>query len=68
MKQGQRVQPVEALEAIAQRTLTAVNSFPAPIRQVEQPLPVTPKISPALQELTQRTQQRIRKSYTEQNS
>ncbi|NJL40714.1 MAG: nicotinate phosphoribosyltransferase [Leptolyngbyaceae cyanobacterium SM1_4_3] len=77
MKQGQRVRtdkelaaiaPEDELLHIAQRTLTSVNSFPAPIRQVEHPLSVTPEISPALQDMTQRTQERIRKSYTEQNS
>jgi nicotinate phosphoribosyltransferase len=59
MKQGQKVQPTEELEAIAQHTLTSVNRLPAPTRQIEQPLLLTPNISPALQELTQHTQQRI---------
>lgn len=77
MKQGQRVQPTEEMEAIAseeellriaQRTFTSVNSLPASLRQIASPLSITPEISPSLQELTQRTQQRIRKSYTKQNS
>jgi nicotinate phosphoribosyltransferase len=66
MQQGERLQPSEPLDIIAQRTRASVVSLPEAVRQVDRPTPLEPVISPALQELTQRTQQRIRQSYTGQ--
>lgn len=58
MKQGNRLQAHEDLSTIAQRTRIAVTSLPASIRQICQPNPTHPKISMALQDLTERTQRR----------
>lgn len=56
MKQGERLQPPETLKAIAERTRTGVASLPDFIRQIRSRAPYHPEISPALQDLTQRTQ------------
>jgi nicotinate phosphoribosyltransferase len=68
MRQGSRIQPVESLETIAQRTATAVASLPAAVRQINQPLAIEPQLSRALQELTERTQRTLHKSFAQQTS
>jgi nicotinate phosphoribosyltransferase len=55
MKQGERLQPPEALKTIAERSRIEVSNLPAQIRQISQPPAIYPEISAALQELTQRT-------------
>lgn len=67
MKQGERSHEPESIAAIAERTAASVAALPDRIRQLEQPAKASVEISPELQELTQRTQERIRKTYTEQN-
>jgi len=68
VQQGDRLQLPESLEAIAQRTAASVASLPEPVRDISQPTPIEPKISPALQALTAATQCKIHKTYTDQNS
>jgi nicotinate phosphoribosyltransferase len=58
MKQGQRLQPPEALENIKKRTAATVASLSQSIRQLNNPTPLPVEISEALQQLTQATQQR----------
>ncbi|MBE9182316.1 nicotinate phosphoribosyltransferase [Oculatella sp. LEGE 06141] len=67
VKQGERVYEPESLEAIAERTAASVARLPTQIRQIQQPSMVQPNLSPALQELTERTHRRIHPSYTERN-
>lgn len=55
MKAGQRIVPPESLEDIAQRTLKAVHSLPAAVRQVDDPSPMTVQLSPELETLTATT-------------
>lgn len=52
MKQGQRLDPPEALNAIAQRTANSVASLPAATREICQPQSIAVELSPALQALT----------------
>lgn len=59
MKQGKRLSPSDDLHTIAQRTRTSVISLPAAIRRITQPATLHPELSPALQELTERTQAKI---------
>jgi nicotinate phosphoribosyltransferase len=67
-QQGDRLQPPESLEAIAQRTAASVASLPDSVRDISQPTPIAPKISRALQSLTELTQSKIHQAYTGQNS
>jgi nicotinate phosphoribosyltransferase len=67
MQQGKRLHNPESLEAIAARTAASVAQLPASVRQIEAPLLVEPKISAALQELTERTHRQIHKSYTQES-
>ncbi|NJO39341.1 MAG: nicotinate phosphoribosyltransferase [Cyanobacteria bacterium CRU_2_1] len=62
MKQGERLQPIEDLKTIAQRTRTSVTSLPASLRRLDQPVAIEPEISPDLQDLTARTQRAVHKS------
>ncbi|WP_017302450.1 nicotinate phosphoribosyltransferase [Nodosilinea nodulosa] len=55
VKQGQVVQDVESLDAIAARTAAAVASLPMAVRQLENPAPYGVEISEALAALTART-------------
>jgi nicotinate phosphoribosyltransferase len=57
IQQGQSTQPPETLKAIAERTRASVTSLPDATRQLEQPVSPTVKISDALWQLTQETQQ-----------
>lgn len=57
VQQGQPVQPPEPLTKIAARTRASVTSLPTATRRLQQPVLSTVDISPALQQLTQRTQQ-----------
>ena len=58
VKDGERVRPVESLEAIAQRTAASVASLPAETRRLDNPISPVVEISPELQMLTQRTKKR----------
>ena len=58
MKQGQRLQPPEALEDIKKRTAATVASLSDSTRQLNDPTPLSVEISEALQQLKQATQQR----------
>ncbi|MDJ0797729.1 MAG: nicotinate phosphoribosyltransferase [Calothrix sp. MO_167.B12] len=62
MKDGKPMQSPETLAAIRQRTTTSVASLPAATRQLNNPQLVTVNISPALQELTIQTRNRIKQS------
>jgi len=52
---GQRLQPWEPLEKIAQRTRAAVDSLPAPTRSLVDPKAITVEISTELETLTRNT-------------
>lgn len=67
MQQGDRLQPPEALGAIAQRTSASVASLPEAVRRLQQPQPLQAKISDQLQAVTRQTHDRIHKSYTGQH-
>ncbi|WP_216351387.1 nicotinate phosphoribosyltransferase [Leptolyngbya sp. 'hensonii'] len=54
-KQGEPIQSIEALDQIAARTRASVTALPAATRNLEQPQPPVLELSPALQDLTQRT-------------
>lgn len=66
-KQGERLYDPELLEAIASRTAASVATLPKSIRQIDRPDSFTPTLTPTLQELSDRTQRNLHKSYTEQN-
>ncbi|WP_035990758.1 nicotinate phosphoribosyltransferase [Leptolyngbya sp. KIOST-1] len=55
VKQGEPLQEVESLDAIAARTAASVASLPAAVRQLEQPAAYPVALSDALAELTART-------------
>jgi nicotinate phosphoribosyltransferase len=57
-KQGQRLKPLETLAEIRQRTATNVASLPRETRNLDRPISPKIEISPALLELTQKTQKR----------
>jgi nicotinate phosphoribosyltransferase len=59
MQAGKRLWEAESLEAIAQRTRTAVQSLPAALRQVENPASLDLIVSEALQQLTEQTRTRV---------
>jgi nicotinate phosphoribosyltransferase len=67
MKQGERIQPPETLAEIAERSRVSVNSLPEAVRQIEHPIAVDAEISPALQELTERTQRQLNRTYSGEN-
>ncbi|MCU0546350.1 MAG: nicotinate phosphoribosyltransferase [Oscillatoriaceae cyanobacterium Prado104] len=56
VKQGKLLQESESLEAIAKRTAASVASLPPETRQLNNPIAPPIEISPALQNLTQKTQ------------
>lgn len=56
MSQGRRVQPLEPLATIAQRTAASVASLPASVRQLHQPTPLSPELSESLNALIKHTQ------------
>lgn len=56
VKQGEALQSPEDLKTIAERTRIAIRSLPQTIRQIRSPTRFSPKISTALQDLTQKTQ------------
>ncbi|CBN56786.1 MULTISPECIES: nicotinate phosphoribosyltransferase [Kamptonema] len=58
VKDGERVRPVESLDAIAQRTAASVASLPAETRRLDNPISPVVEISPELEILTQRTKKR----------
>ncbi|MCL6436904.1 MAG: nicotinate phosphoribosyltransferase [Leptolyngbyaceae cyanobacterium HOT.MB2.61] len=60
MKQGQRVDPPEPLEAIARRTAHSVSSLPPTTRQIHQPTPLPVVRSPQLNALIEETQQKVK--------
>lgn len=51
MQQGKRIQPIETLEAIAQRTTVSVASLPEATRCLNQPISPSIQLSEALQQL-----------------
>ena len=55
VKEGKRVQPVETLAEIRQRTATSVASLPDETRRFDNPVSVRVEISTQLEELTQKT-------------
>ncbi|MBD2124126.1 nicotinate phosphoribosyltransferase [Trichocoleus sp. FACHB-262] len=55
LKQGERLQPLESLEAIAERTSLSVASLPAELRRLQCPSPPPLEISAPLLELTNQT-------------
>ncbi|MGH2414564.1 MAG: nicotinate phosphoribosyltransferase, partial [Microcystaceae cyanobacterium] len=57
-KEGKRVQPLETLAEIRQRTATSVASLPEVTRRLDNPVSVKVEISTALQELTEKTRTR----------
>jgi nicotinate phosphoribosyltransferase len=61
MQEGQRVQPEESVEEIAQRTRASVQSLPEGVRRIEEPQSMAVQISPALEALTEETRRQIRK-------
>jgi nicotinate phosphoribosyltransferase len=65
MVEGQRRSPPESLPAIAARTRAAVAALPAPLRDLAQPVSLSPRISDKLQALTQQTL--ARQIYTDRN-
>jgi nicotinate phosphoribosyltransferase len=58
LKEGKRVQPVETLAEIRQRTATSVASLPDETRRLDNPVSVQVDISTELRKLTQDTQKR----------
>ena len=58
VKQGQRVHTRETLAEIRERTAASVAALPAETRRLDHPMAWGVKISAALQELTERTQNR----------
>lgn len=59
MKQGQRVQEVETLATIRDRTAATVASLPAETRQLDDPKLVPMDISDALRQMTEDVEQRL---------
>ncbi|NJM72772.1 MAG: nicotinate phosphoribosyltransferase [Scytonema sp. RU_4_4] len=55
LKEGKRVQPLETLAEIRQRTTTSVASLPEVTRRLDNPVSVRVEISSELQELTEKT-------------
>lgn len=62
MKQGERLHSSEDLGTIAHRTRASVTSLPAAIRRITQPATLQAEISPALQQLTEQTQEKFKKA------
>jgi nicotinate phosphoribosyltransferase len=54
-KQGERLAAPEPLAAIAERTAASVASLPVAVRHLQQPHPLQPELSLALQDLTTAT-------------
>ncbi|MBL1175561.1 nicotinate phosphoribosyltransferase [Pantanalinema sp. GBBB05] len=55
MQQGQRLQPAESLDTIAQRTAQSIASLPSATRQLQQPTSIAIELSADLQTLIQQT-------------
>lgn len=62
VQEGERIQPLESLATIRQRTAASVASLPEQTRRLDHPVAVEVEISAALQELTQKTEKRRRTS------
>jgi nicotinate phosphoribosyltransferase len=62
VQEGQRVQPLETLATIRQRTTASVASLPQQTRRLDHPVAVQVEISAALQELTEETEKRTAKA------
>ncbi len=60
MKQGARLVEPESLAQICDRTRGSVVSLPRSTRQIQQPTPVDPDLSPALRKLTEQTRDRFK--------
>ncbi|MBD2327545.1 nicotinate phosphoribosyltransferase [Alkalinema sp. FACHB-956] len=63
MKQGERLQPVKSLAEIAETTARSMTSLPPEVRQIQQPSPVIPQLSEALQHLLSQTQNRLQATH-----
>jgi len=55
MQQGKRIQPPESITQIRDRTAKSVASLPDFVKQLNHPTPFPVEISPALQQLTEKT-------------
>ncbi|AFZ31288.1 nicotinate phosphoribosyltransferase [Gloeocapsa sp. PCC 7428] len=55
MQQGKRIQPPETLDDIRDRTTRSVASLPDTVRRLDKPTSLPVEISPALQQLTEKT-------------
>jgi len=62
MQEGQRVQPIETLAAIRQRTTASVASLPQQTRLLRNPISVQVEISAALRVLAEETKKRTAKN------
>lgn len=60
MQQGQRLQPAESLDTIAQRTAQSIASLPSETRQLQQPTSIAIELSADLQTLIQQTKRQSR--------
>ena len=58
VKQGERVQSYETLDQIRERTAASVAALPIQTRRLENPIPLSVELSPALLELTEQTKAR----------
>lgn len=58
VKQGERVQSYETLDRIRERTAASVAALPIQTRRLENPIPLSVELSPALLELTEQTKAR----------
>ena len=58
MQQGKPLLENESLDQIAQRTAASIASLPDSVRDLNQPAPIQPEISAALQSLTDQTRRR----------
>ncbi|EKQ68180.1 putative nicotinate phosphoribosyltransferase [Leptolyngbyaceae cyanobacterium JSC-12] len=59
MRHGQRVNPPESLEAIAQRTAQSVASLPTATRAIKNPVSLSVQVSSELKALVEHTKRRI---------
>lgn len=62
MKQGQRIQAVESLGVIRDRTKASVASLPSAVRAFDEPASIPVELSQALASLTERTRHREREA------
>ena len=68
MQQGKPLLESESLDQIAQRTAASIASLPDSVRELDQPPPIQPEISAALQSLTDQTRHRQSVAAAKQSS